>query len=128
MGAIGTQGSSTFRVAPGTGVTRNRLMQLDSNNEATHATATSIVIGVSQDTIPTLAADRPRGDTIGVLPLTHSGQIRLTSSAAIAIGAELEKDAAGKVKTFAAGEKIGYASVETVGAADIVFLAQPTLA
>ena len=92
-----TNGPRTYTVAVGTAVTAKRLLTMDSNGDVSHAGITDDVLGVAETSIPAAAADRPRGDTIGVCPINHAGSVRVIASEAITIDTQLEKAADGKV-------------------------------
>ena len=114
---IASGGAYKGEVAEGTAVSRHRIVTFDSNAKFTHCGAANDAAGVSLNEMPAAAADRANsGNVISVCSLTDPRALRLVASAAIAVGAVLEKAADGKVATFSAGEKIGRMAITSAAA------------
>jgi len=126
MTTIASIGPMTMKVADTVAIPANRLITMAATGLATLGTTTSDIYGVSEHVVPAATADRlSTGDAVTVAPLNRSGMVRLTASAAIAVGAPLEKAASGKVATVSAGEAIGYAAIEAAAADGDIILAWP---
>lgn len=117
MSEVATNGPYTFSVPVGTAVSKYQLVKIDANGDLSAAGSTDDVIGICQSDVPSAAADRVRGDTAGVVPVTHSGVVRLIAASAISVGDPLFKAAGGKVDDTGT-EAIGFVCITPNIAAD----------
>lgn len=106
MSAIVSQEVGNFPVADGTAVTRQRLVKLLANGTVAHSGAGETTIGIANDDMP--ASGQTGARLISVTPLHGGGVLKLTASAAISRGDELELAANGKVASYSAGTKVGF--------------------
>jgi len=75
------------------------------------------ICGAGAQAIGVLTQVNVAGEAVGI---GFNGEFDAISGAAVAEGAELESDAAGKVITLAAGIKIGYALKAATGANETI--------
>ena len=96
-------------MAAATAVSRLRLVKLLVGGTVEQAGATDDVIGVADNDVP--QAVRHEGERCLLIRCSGHKQLRFTASAAIAVGAKLEKAADGKVATLNTGQAIGYVNI-----------------
>lgn len=110
MTAIAEKGPElTLSAAAATEYQPHRLLTVDSNGDAQYCGTTDEAVGVVNQLVP--SADRVRGDTVTAIAINHVGKLRFVSSAAIGVGAQIEKAASGKVAPASAGQKLNWINI-----------------
>jgi hypothetical protein len=108
---INYAGAAPITLKAGGAITANRALKLDANGDVIVTTAiTEDVIGVALQTVAS-------GEYVEIMTV-NGALVKLTTSAAVAIGAQLMPGASGKVATAAGATAKSFAQALTASSAD----------